>query len=31
MPRGNVGGARVGALRSMPVADEIRPFLEPHR
>ena len=31
MPRGNTGGARVGALRSMPVADELRPFLEPHR
>ena len=31
MPRGNTGGARVGALRSMPVADELRPFLEPYR
>ena len=31
MPLGNTGGARVGALRSMRVADDLRPFLENRR
>lgn len=28
MPRGNTGGARVGALREMPIAPELHPYLE---
>ena len=28
MPRGNTGGARVGALRIMPISPELRPYLE---
>lgn len=28
MPRGNTGGARVGALRVMPISPELRPYLE---
>ncbi|ABM95310.1 DUF3703 domain-containing protein [Methylibium petroleiphilum] len=31
MPRGNTGGARVGALRSLPIPDDLRPYLEPSR
>lgn len=31
MPRGNTGGARVGALRSRPIPEDLRPYLEPSR
>lgn len=31
MPRGNTGGSRVGAFRSMPLADDLRPLLENRR